>query len=457
MKHLDSSILVVDDDKDILTSLALYLKHHFKEVDTVNDPKDLIEILNTSRPDAVILDMNFRKGINDGREGMYWLNYIKELQPGIAVILLTAYGNLELAVEALKRGASDFLVKPWKNEKLLAALLRSIELQHSKKEIAHLKTVNRELRVQSGHPSPFRVLQSDVIRQVKNVVDKVAPTDANVLLTGPNGTGKEVVAHYIHSRYNTHEPFVKVDLGSLSDNLFEAELFGSEKGAYTGSDQSRMGKFELAGKGTLFLDEIGNVKEEQQMKLLNALQSRTVTPLGSNRSIPIEARFVFATNEDLDELVHQGRFRQDLLYRIRTLEVNLPPLKERREDIVDLAQGFLSECSAKYHKPGIQFSEACIVELLGYDWPGNIRELKHSIERATILAEKNILDPADLGLKKAETSEQQELFEDLNLEEVEKKCISIALQKYDGNVSRAAKALNINRNRLYRKMEKYGL
>jgi DNA-binding NtrC family response regulator len=459
MQKIDASILIVDDNPDILTSLSLYLKHHFREVYTSEHPQNLNELMGERNFECIVLDMNFRKGVNDGKEGLYWLNHIKKVRPETSVVLLTAYSNLEIAVEALKMGASDFLLKPWKNERLLSTLIRSLELQRSKKEISRLKSINGELSRQLNSVNPLLESNSSKMNEVLEIAKRVAVTDANILITGENGSGKEVLAHYIHhNSLRSERNFIKVDLGALHENLFESELFGHKRGAFTDAKSDKSGRFEMANGGTLFLDEIGNLSLNQQSKLLSVLQDRKMTAVGSSNEIDLDIRLICATNASLNQMVSDKQFRQDLMFRINTVEINIPPLRERKEDIAPLSQNFLQRYASKYDKQWMKLTHNALQELESYHWPGNIRELMHTIERAVVLAEETItVDLLNLGTKNNDGNKGTLPLPSLKLDEVEKFCIIRALNKHSNNISKTAKELNINRNTLYRKMEKYGL
>lgn len=455
MSKMPARVLLIDDDEDVLHSLKLYFKIHFDEVVTSTSPTQINELFNAGRFDLVLLDMNFRHGHNDGKEGIYWLKHIKELDGTVAVILLTAYGSIDLAVESLKLGATDFVVKPWDNQKLLSTALRALELQKSKKKIAQLKISNRQQN--RADDNPIKKSKSPAMQAVLTMAERAAPTDANVLIRGENGTGKEVMARYIHSVSNRHdEPFVSVDLGALPDNLIEAELFGARKGAFTDAKEDRQGRFEAAQDGSLFLDEIGNMSLGAQQKLLSALQNRVITALGSTQSIEIDTRVICATNADLIKEVKDGNFREDLLYRINTIELNIPALRDRFEDLNDLVHHFLQKFNRRYHR-NCTIEENTIERLKGYPWPGNVRELEHSLERAVILSDEPVLSISQfsLGIPKQEPQESKTL--NLSLEELEGLHISKVLNHYSGNISKTAAHLKINRNTLYKKIEKYGL
>ena len=451
---MDARILVVDDDLDVLTSIQLYLKRHFKEVIISSDPTQLNQLISKEQVDVILLDMNFRKGENDGKEGLYWLKHIHGLRPDIAFLLMTAYGEVELAVEAIKQGASDFVIKPWKNEKLLASIISALRLKSSKAEVNKLKKVNQNMM-----GDQWKLIgESVAMKNVKETIKKVAATDANVLILGENGTGKEVVSRIIHqqSLRNTNT-FVSVDLGALNENLFETELFGSVKGAYTDAKENRAGRFELADKGTLFLDEIGNLSVPLQAKLLTAIQNMKVTRVGSIKEIPVDVRLICATNMPLYDMVYENSFRQDLLYRINTVELRLPSLRERADDIPLLADNFLKTYTKKYGKEGMYISEEAMQKLMKYKWPGNVRELQHSIERAVILGEGVVLKPIDFLLKEDMIVRGNVKNESLNLSEMEKALVLRAIEKNGGNISKAAKDLGITRTALYRRLEKYDI
>lgn len=457
MKKLARSILIVDDEKDILSSLSLYLKHHFSLVETSNDPREISSKISNERFDCVILDMNFRKGVNDGKEGLYWLNFIKETRPETSVILLTAYGNIELAVEALKMGASDFMLKPWKNEKLLSTLIRSLELQKSKTEIKRLKNANIQLSKQLHSQEPLFESKSLKMKEVLNLAKKVAPSDVNILILGENGSGKEVLAKAIHQlSLRNSGPFFKVDLGSIASSLLESELFGHRKGSFTDAKMDRIGKFEMAENGSLFLDEIGNLALDGQSKLLSVLQNRKISPLGSNREMDINVRIISATNSNIHQLIIEGKFRQDLYYRLNTVEIQIPPLRERKEDLENLSQQFLNHYIRKYGKEKMTLSSSAHQKIKSHHWPGNIRELMHSIERAVILGKGEISENLFHFNHMSNEHESNENERSLKLLDVEKQCIMQALSKNKGNISHTAKELGINRNTLYRKMEKHG-
>lgn len=457
MAKIEAKILVVDDDIDVLNTARIYLKQQFSLVQIENDPQNIPLHFERDSFDVVLLDMNFRKGENDGSDGLFWLNKILEIDPNAIVILVTAYGEFDLAVQAIKAGGTDFITKPWKNEKLYGTITSALQLRKSKLEVDRLKNTQKTLETDIDSKYENFLGDSPAMQQVFSLIDKVAPTDATVLILGENGTGKELAARALHKRSNrVNKVFIKVDLGSISETLFESELFGHVKGAFTDAKEDKPGRFELASGGTLFLDEIGNLSLPLQAKLLSVLQQRKVSRVGSNKEIPIDIRLVCATNMPLYEMVDSGKFRQDLLYRINTVELNMPSLSERTEDIEILAAHFINVFGKKYNKDKVRIDAATMAKLKKYSWPGNIRELEHAIERAIILADGNKLSTQDFLLNTSKVTESSE-SEIMNLSEMEKRLILKALDKHQGNVTRAAKELGIDRLALYRRMQKYGL
>ncbi|MEQ9425204.1 MAG: sigma-54 dependent transcriptional regulator [Cyclobacteriaceae bacterium] len=456
MKKKEGHILIVDDDKDVLATARMFLKQEFIHVQIENDPQQITHHLSQFEYDVVLLDMNFKKGESDGAAGMRHLNEILNYNPAICVIPMTAYGEIELAVKAVKAGAIDFISKPWENEKLLATINSAFKLRQSTVENQRLKETQKTLSQDLEHGVGTFIGQSTAFLKVLETIKKVAPTDAGILLLGENGTGKELAARAIHKYSDRADNvFISVDLGSLSENLFESELFGHVKGAFTDAVENKIGRFELAHGGTIFLDEIGNLSPPLQSKLLTVLQNQKVTPVGSSKEIPINARIVCATNMKLYEMVQDGSFRQDLLYRINTVEIELPPLRERLDDIPLLINHFLELFGKKYHKPKLRIDKSMLSRFEKNHWPGNIRELEHTIERAVILNEGQLMDAANLMLTDSSTSLQTN--DTLNLKENEKKLIIQALEQHQGNITRAAKELGIDRLALYRRMEKYGI
>jgi DNA-binding NtrC family response regulator len=454
-------ILIVDDNEDLLKAAKIFLKRHFGQVDTETNP-DLLPILIVNEQyDVILLDMNFTKDVSSGQEGFYWLDRILALDSSAVVVLITAYGDVNTAVKAIKEGATDFVLKPWENEKLLATLNAALQLRNSKLEVHELR--NQQQQLYQDIDSKFKDIigQSPIMLKVFETIERVAGTDANVLILGENGTGKELIARAIHRNSKRHrEAFVSVDLGSITSTLFESELFGHKKGSFTDAKEDRAGRFEQANKGTLFLDEIGNLPLPLQAKLLAALQNREVTRVGSNKPVQVNIRLISATNMPINNMVYENSFRQDLLYRINTIEIRLPSLKERLEDIPLLANHFIELYSKKYNKDIRKASEALIKRMQKYHWPGNIRELQHSIERAVIMTNHSVLQPEDLFIQKSQGQEKQEdlvSLDHLNIEDVEKILIRKALQKHNGHITRAAEELGLTRSSLYRRLERYGL
>jgi len=454
-------ILIVDDNEDLLKAAKIFLKRHFAQVDTESNPGLLPILLVNEQYDVIMLDMNFTKDVSSGQEGFYWLDRILELDSSAVVVLITAYGDVNTAVRAIKEGATDFVLKPWENEKLLATLNSALQLRQSKLEVNQLK--NQQQQFFEDMDSKFKDIigQSPSMIKIFETIERVAATDANVLILGENGTGKELIARAIHRNSKRHrEAFVGVDLGSITATLFESELFGHKKGAFTDAKEDRSGRFEQAHKGTLFLDEIGNLPMALQSKLLAALQNREITRVGGNKAIPVNIRLISATNMSVHNMVFENQFRQDLLYRINTIEITLPPLRERLEDISLLANHFIEIYSKKYNKDIRKAGEALIKRMQKYHWPGNIRELQHSIERAVIMTTHSVLQPEDLFTQKHLIPEKQEemvSLDHLNIEDVEKILIRKALQKHNGHITRAAEELGLTRSSLYRRLERYGL
>ncbi|GAB3316775.1 sigma-54 dependent transcriptional regulator [Larkinella ripae] len=458
-----SKILIIDDDVDVLSAAKLLLKRHYPQVDIEKNPEKIPFLITNGSYDLVLLDMNFQRDNSSGREGFLWLDRILDIKPTTAVVLITAYGDVEMAVRAIKSGARDFVLKPWENDKLLATLHSALE-KSPNGESAESKTA----RTQATGPKPSAqgptyIAVSPAMRQVFATIERVAETDANVLILGENGTGKDVVARALHQRsLRRDKPFVSVDLGALSDSLFESELFGHVKGAFTDAREDRAGRFEEAQGGTIFLDEIGNISLPQQAKLLTVLQQRVVTRVGSNKPKNIDVRLICATNSPIYQHVSDRSFRQDLLYRINTIEIHIPPLRERSEDILPLAEHFLKQYRKQYNRKVATISPALTRQLQQYRWPGNIRELQHAIERAVILAQGNVLEPEDFYFgtnapAAIPTDKDLPFQENLQIEDMEKKMIQQAMQKYHGNITDIARELGLSRQALYRRLEKYGL
>ncbi len=446
---------MIDDDRDVLVATRMFLKQHGYDVDTEEQPVFLPQLLKNKQYDLILLDMNFSKGANRGKEGFYWLDQVLEADPSAIVIMITAYGDVELAIQAIKRGATDFVQKPWKTEKLLATLSAALKLSHSQREVGRLQAIQHQ---QLSDQTPEIIGGSSSMQKLFEQIRKVAATDANVLLLGENGTGKELVARALHRQsLRAKKPFVAVDMGAIHEGLFESELFGHAKGAFTDAHENRIGRFELADKGTLFLDEIGNLSLALQAKLLTALQNRTLVRLGENRPISIDIRLISATNMPIHQMVQEKQFRQDLLYRINTVEIRLPALRDRKEDIALLASHFLRRYAAKYKKQMKAISQAAIRRMEKYTWPGNVRELEHAIERAVIMTDSEVLQPEDFYFSPASVTHDSLEMDTYQLEEVEKLVIRKVISKHGGNISLAAKELGLTRTSLYRRIEKYGI
>jgi two-component system, NtrC family, response regulator HydG len=449
-------ILMIDDDEDVLLAAKMLLKKQGHHVIIEKNPNKIPFLLNNDTYDVILLDMNFSKDITSGKEGFHWLGQILEKDPNAVVILITAFGDVEMAVRALKQGATDFILKPWQNEKLVATISTAIRLKQSYNQVDKLKKAKEMLEEQISKPFGEIIGQSPAIKDVFSLIDKVAKTDANVLILGENGTGKELIARAIHQRsLRKDNSFVSVDMGAITETLFESELFGHKKGAFTDAREDRPGRFELANGGTLFLDEIGNLSMALQSKLLSALQSRQVTRVGSNQVLNVDIRLICATNMPLTKMVQEGTFRQDLLYRMNTVEIHVPPLSDRVEDIPMLAQHYLQYYAKKYHKLVNNIAPEAMDKLKRYAWPGNIRELQHSIERGVIMTDSPMLQETDFLLSRSLSNNNNS--NTLNLDEVEKAAIAKALQMHNGNISKAADELGLTRASLYRRMEKYGL
>lgn len=453
----NGSILIVDDDEDILASAILFLEQQYSDIKGESNPANLTRLFEKNDFDVVLLDMNFSKGRTDGKEGINHLEKIVEQSPDTVVILMTAFGEIDLAVKGVKKGAFDFILKPWKNAKLLASVSSALRYRKSKQAVNRLENTRKTLSSDLDKGFQEIIGASDAITKVVKTIEKVAKTDTSVLLLGENGTGKELLARLLHRKSDRAEQvFISADMGSLNENLFESEMFGHIKGAFTDAKDDKIGRFELAKGGTIFLDEIGNLSYSLQAKLLSALEKRVICRVGSNIEIPIDIRLVSATNMPLQKMVAEGKFREDLFYRINTFEVHLPPLRERLDDIPILAEHFLKISSSKYNKPRIKVKKSTLKLLTKHNWPGNIRELQNTVERAVILSDNDEIVIDDFLLKKTElkidTNE-----ETLNLDEMEKAIIMKALHKNNGNVTKAANDLGLQRNALYRRLEKYGL
>ncbi|RAJ08067.1 sigma-54-dependent transcriptional regulator [Arenibacter echinorum] len=450
---VEGKILVIDDNKSVLSALEILLQFEYTSITTLSNPNQLSSFPDLSSIDVVLLDMNFSAGVNTGNEGLFWLKEIKKKAPLTAVIMMTAYGAVELAVQALKEGASDFILKPWNNDKFLATVKAAYMLRKSQKEISKLKQKESNLKQVINQDKNYIIGNSRALTAVLNLTNKVARTDVNVLITGENGTGKELIARQLHRMSpRQNEVFIPVDMGSISENLFESELFGHLKGSFTDAKEDRTGKFEAANGGTLFLDEIGNLSLQMQAKLLSAIQNKVIVRVGSNKPIPVDIRLVCATNGNLEQMVTDGLFREDLLYRINTIHIQVPALRDRGDDILIIAHFYLKKYSAKYAKHGLRINDIAEEKLMQYSWPGNVRELQHTLERAVILCEGNILKPTDFILN-AKPSQLMPTGPK-TLEEMEQIMIANALQSHDGNYSAAAAQLGISRQTLYNKIKK---
>ena len=442
-------LLIVDDNTNILSAVKMLTENYFEKVITLDSPKSLISTIQTESPDVILLDMNFHAGINTGNEGIFWLNEVNNKFPKIKVVLFTAYADIDLAVRAIKDGAYDFIVKPWNNEKLIETLQNAYnEGREKKKPSKHNDTANESQMFWGNSPKMLRI---------KNIVERVSATDANIMITGENGTGKEVLAREIHrlsSRRNNE--MISLDMGAIPETLFESELFGHKKGAFTDAHSDRMGKMEAANNSTLFMDEIGNMPLHLQAKLLTALQNRNITRLGTNNPINIDIRLITATNRNLFEMAEKAEFRQDLLFRINTIHINIPPLRNRKEDIIPLAEMFLKRYSEKYKKDNVIISSAAEEKMLSHRWDGNIRELQHTIEKAVIMCDDNVINPEHLGLYQSVSSSSSS-DNGSTLEDVERRTIAEAINSNNGNLSLVAQKLGITRQTLYNKIKRYGL
>lgn len=441
------TIIIVDDNKGVLTAIQILLKSYFSKVVALSSPVTLTSVLREEMPEVVLLDMNFTSGINTGNEGLFWLHEIKKVRPDLPVVLFTAYADIELAIRGIKEGATDFIVKPWDNQKLVETLQTAATSTHNDR-----KTASKEKPVHS----PMYWGESKVMQQLRALIKKVAVTDANLLITGENGTGKEMLAQEIHRLSTRREhTMVTVDMGAISESLFESELFGHERGSFTDAYESRPGKFEAASGSSLFMDEIGNLPLAMQAKLLTVLQNRKITRIGSNKVIPVDIRLLSATNKNIQEMVDSGTFREDLLYRLNTIHLEIPPLRERGNDIHLFIDYFMQRYAAKYEKKDISLHEHALEKLCSYHWPGNIRELQHAIEKAIILCEGNVIRPKDIFVK--QTWNPQFSTTVPNLEEVERQAIATAIRQNDGNLTATAEQLGISRQTLYNKIKRFKL
>lgn len=457
MDKADARILIVDDDQDVLLAAKLFLKQHVSIVHTEKNPENLPGLLRADNYDVILLDMNFTRDATSGKEGFYWLNKILEIDPAAVVIFITGYGDIELAVQGIKEGATNFILKPWDNKKLLATIMANLKVRSSNQELQDLRSRQKMMIADQDQTYCNIIGNSAAMQQVMATVKKVAVTDANILILGENGTGKELIARAVHRASKRHDQvFISVDLGAISETLFESELFGFKKGAFTDAREDRAGRFEAANKGTIFLDEIGNLTFNLQSKLLSVLQSRKVVRLGTNKEIPVDVRLICATNMPLYQMVKENKFRQDLLYRINTVEITIPPLRERTEDIPLLVEHFLEIYCKKYKTTLKRVNTSTYKRLEKHHWSGNIRELQHAVERAVIMSESNILEPQDFFLTQFDDSTDNEPAV-YNLEDTERMLIRKVIDKHGGNISKAAKELGLTRASLYRRIEKYGL
>ncbi len=457
MPRKEGSLLIVDDNNDLLIALKLFLSRQFEQIDTLKNPNLILSTLEKEAYDVILLDMNFKAGIATGNEGIFWLHQILEKDPLATVVFITAYGDVELAVKSMKEGATDFIMKSWDEQKILSTVHSAFELRKSKMEVSLLK--KKQAHLSGVIRKQFQVChcRSKAMQEVNSMVEKIASSDASVLILGENGTGKEVVARDIHLQSERkNEIFVKVDLGAIPETLFESELFGHTKGAFTDAKEERDGRFVIASGGTLFLDELGNLPLSLQGKLLSVIQNKEVFPVGSSRPIPIDVRIITATNLPLEEMIAQKTFREDLYYRINAIQVDIPPLRERKEDIPVLAAFFLQKYSEQYNKQGLKLGDRAMNSLGQHGWPGNIRELEHTLEKGVILSEKGEVGPEHL-FPGSTSSKAAPGINSLNLEENEKVIIEKAIRVESGNVASAARSLGINRSTLYQKMKKYGI
>jgi len=450
------NILIIDDHKRVRISLQMLLQDEFDTVNVLSNPKSLLSELQDNSYDIVLLDMNFSAGVNTGNEGLFWMNEILKYDPDLAVVLLTAYGDVELAVTAIKKGATDFVLKPWDNNKLSSTLKSALSLRQSKKKIQKLETDKQDLTRELNQNKSEMIGRSTVMMNLQKLLQKVAVTDANVLVLGEHGTGKELIAREIHQQSNrSNKPMVSVDMGAMSESLFESELFGHVKGAFTDAREDRQGRFELASGGTIFLDEIGNLSLAMQAKLLSVLQNREVIRVGDHQTRSIDIRLVCATNKNLQEMVAEGTFREDLLYRINTIQVDVPALRDRTSDIALLAEYFLMKYATKYDKRPLNYTDEALLKLQNYPWPGNVRELQHTVEKAVILSEGSRITKEDFLLKKNGT--QASYVAPQSFVDMEKQMILAAMERHEGNLTHMARELGVTRPTLYHKIKKYDL
>jgi DNA-binding NtrC family response regulator len=454
---MNGKLLIVDDHKQVLKALIQLLEPEFESVTGISNPNQIISCINKEEYDVILLDMNFSAGVNTGNEGIYWLNRILKSDPLASVVMITAYSDVNLAVRAIKEGATDFVVKPWDNNKLIVTMQTAFKLRQSKIENKKLRERQKQINKGIINKDGPLIGKSQAMEKVLKVLNKVARTDANVLVLGENGTGKELIVKEIHNNsHRADEIFISIDIGSITESLFESEMFGHVKGAFTDAREDKTGWFETASGGTLFLDEIGNLSLTMQSKLLTAIQNRVIYKVGSKTPIPFDIRLVCATNKNLEVLVSKNLFREDLYYRINTIVIEIPPLRDRGEDIVLLAEHFLKEYAGKYEKFYLKFSSKTLDKLMKYNWPGNVRELRHTIEKAVILCDSDVLMPEDFIISHSiqQTSLQQK---PITFAEIEKQALQIALNNNNGSVLKASKELEIARQTMYNKMQKYNL
>lgn len=457
MSRKEGSILIVDDNEELLIAYEVFLAPHFQTIKTLGNPNSIPSLLQESEYDVILLDMNFSAGINSGNEGFFWMNKILDIDQDASIILITAYGDVEQAIRAIREGASDFVLKSWDKEKILSTILAAYQLRRSRLEIRNLRSKQQHLIENENRDFDFCLVSSEKMADVLNTARKVAPTDANILILGENGTGKEVLARDIHSQsLRRGEIFVTIDLGAISENIFESELFGYVKGAFTDAATDKPGRIEIASGGTLFLDEIGNLSLSLQAKLLSVIENKELTRVGSIQLVPVDVRLICATNANLYQLCEEGKFREDLLYRINNIQLNLPPLRERPGDIPQLVGFFTEKFSIKYNKPDLKVSKLALHQLSKHSWKGNIRELRNLVEKAVLLSESQILTPADFVANSGFQDINTEI-PDYNLGENEKILIVKALKRYGNNKKLTAQMLGINRATLYNKMRKHGI
>jgi len=457
MQKPEGKVLIVDDNKEVLSTLKLFLQYEFEEVITIKNPIRIPEIFRTYDIDVVLLDMNFTAGISTGNEGIFWFNEIKKYDKNAIVVFITAYTDINLAVNAIKQGAFDFVIKPWDNDKIISTLKAAYKHRKSIIELENSKKIQNTLNEDINKPFSQIIGKSKEIRQLFSIIEKVAVTDANVLLVGENGTGKELFAREIHRLSKRKDRiFLNIDMNTLSESLFESELFGHAKGAFTDAKEEKTGRLEVASGGTLFLDEIGNLPLNLQAKLLTVIENREFVKLGETKQRKFDVRLICATNKNLDQMVKQGSFRQDLLYRINTIKIVIPPLRDRITDIPIIANYYLALFSKQYEKGNLKFDEKAIEKMKKYYWPGNVRELKHTVEKVVILSDNDVISANQIELT-VDDNYGMDIYKPMKLSEIEEVAIKKALKKYRGNLSKTAKELGIIRQTLYNKMKKYGI